>query len=192
MIHHASYELREAIEGVPPAGLDREGADPFSEYELPTCGDSIGQTSKAALAYLWRGATDVDDAEWFEDPTPIDCRACLALVRSAIGPARLAQLEVEADRLHGVIAAWQQAEAEAPTCRNCGGAFIPGKRAIECERCAADAWLLRDDDFAALGRAVDLRYPAQCAQKWLAAFRALVPATVGGATAADQSAASAG
>lgn len=114
MIHHASYELREAIEGVPPAGIDREGADPFSEYELPACGDSLGPTSKAALAYLWRGATDVEEAEWFEDPTPIDCPDCLRLLECARGPERTAELLVYADQLEGVVAALDAVVAEGP------------------------------------------------------------------------------
>ena len=123
MIHHASYELREAIEGVPPAGIDREGADPFSEYELPACADSLGQTSKAALAYLWRGATDVEEAEWFEDPTPIDCPDCLRLLERARGPERTAELLVYADQLD------ERGESVRADALRTAVLFVPGESA---------------------------------------------------------------
>lgn len=188
---HASKELIEAVGSVSPSWTNpaTEALDPQpgAPYRLAACGSRDASLSNIA----WVAVVDPfhNPMRGFcvrEPDGAVNCPTCLALLRSAIGPARIAELEVEADRLHGVISAWQQAEAEAPTCRRCGGRFLPGRAAIECEQCHEPSWFLVDGDFAALGRAVDLRYPAQSAQKWLTAFRALVPATVGEATSSPR------
>ena len=109
---HASAELLEAVAGDAPRWCDPDARLHMEilTYRYRAC-DGVTDVRRVA----WVGLAESGSEHTVEHLVDVDCARCLALMATARGPERTAELLVYADHLEGVVAALDAVVAEGPT-----------------------------------------------------------------------------